>query len=135
MGEHLALASLVASGYAVRLKGQDTARGTFTHRHGCLHEQDRESWNGGAYITLQNVADHQARFEVIDSVLSEEAVLAFEYGYSTADPKTLVVWEAQFGEFANGAQVVIDQFSSSGEVKWGRVSGLTMLLPNGYEGN
>ena len=134
MGEHLGLASLVASGYAVRLTGQDTGRGTFTHRHSVLHDQNRERWNDGTYIPLQNVADNQAKFEVIDSVLSEEAVLGFEYGYSTAEPNTLVAWEAQFGDFANGAQVVIDQFISSGEVKWGRVSGLTMLLPHGYEG-
>jgi len=134
MGEHLAYASLVASGYAVRLTGQDSGRGTFSHRHSVLHDQNRERWNDGTYIPLQNVAPNQATFTVIDSVLSEEAVLGFEYGYSTADPSTLVAWEGQFGDFVNGAQVVIDQFISSGEVKWGRVSGLTMLLPHGYEG-
>jgi 2-oxoglutarate dehydrogenase E1 component len=134
MGEHLAFASLVASGYAVRLTGQDSGRGTFTHRHAVLHDQNRERWNDGTYVPLQNVAEGQAKFSVIDSVLSEEAVLGFEYGYSTAEPNTFVAWEAQFGDFVNGAQVVIDQFISSGEVKWGRVSGLTMLLPHGYEG-
>ncbi|SDO58587.1 2-oxoglutarate dehydrogenase E1 component [Ralstonia sp. 25mfcol4.1] len=134
MGEHLAFASLVASGYPVRITGQDAGRGTFTHRHAVLHDQGRERWDAGSYVPLQNVSDNQAPFTVIDSVLSEEAVLGFEYGYSTAEPNALVIWEAQFGDFVNGAQVVIDQFISSGEVKWGRASGLTMMLPHGYEG-
>ncbi|MGX0937133.1 2-oxoglutarate dehydrogenase E1 component [Cupriavidus metallidurans] len=134
MGEHLAFASLVASGYPVRITGQDAGRGTFTHRHAVLHDQARERWDAGSYVPLQNVSENQAPFTVIDSVLSEEAVLGFEYGYSTAEPNALVIWEAQFGDFVNGAQVVIDQFISSGEVKWGRASGLTMMLPHGYEG-
>ena len=134
MGEHLAFATLVASGYAVRITGQDSGRGTFTHRHAVLHDQNRERWDDGTYIPLQHVVEGQAPFTVIDSVLSEEAVLGFEYGYSCADPKTLTIWEAQFGDFVNGAQVVIDQFIVSGEAKWGRQSGLTMMLPHGYEG-
>jgi 2-oxoglutarate dehydrogenase E1 component len=134
MGEHLAFASLVAAGFPVRLSGQDSGRGTFSHRHSVLHDQNREKWDQGAYIPLQFVSENQGPFIVIDSVLSEEAVLAFEYGYASADPNTLVIWEAQFGDFANGAQVVIDQFISSGETKWGRACGLTMMLPHGYEG-
>ncbi|HEY2976983.1 MAG TPA: 2-oxoglutarate dehydrogenase E1 component, partial [Burkholderiaceae bacterium] len=134
MGEHLAFASLVASGYPVRLSGEDCGRGTFTHRHAVLHDQNREKWDIGTYVPLENVAENQAPFVVIDSILSEEAVLGFEYGYSSADPNTLVIWEAQFGDFVNGAQVVIDQFIASGEVKWGRVNGITLMLPHGYEG-
>ena len=123
MGEHLAFASLVASGYPVRITGQDSGRGTFTHRHAVLHDQNREKWDEGIYIPLQHMSDKQAPFTVIDSVLSEEAVLGFEYGYASAEPNALVIWEAQFGDFVNGAQVVIDQFMSSGEVKWGRRPG------------
>ncbi|MDP3245680.1 MAG: 2-oxoglutarate dehydrogenase E1 component [Polaromonas sp.] len=134
MGEHLAYASLVASGYAVRLSGEDCGRGTFTHRHAVLHDQNREKWDTGTYVPLEHVADNQAPFVVIDSLLSEEAVLGFEYGYASAEPNTLVIWEAQFGDFVNGAQVVIDQFIASGEVKWGRANGLTLMLPHGYEG-
>lgn len=134
MGEHMAFASLVASGYPVRLSGEDSGRGTFTHRHAVIHDQNREKWDTGTYVPLQNVAENQAPFVVIDSILSEEAVLAFEYGYASNDPNTLVIWEAQFGDFANGAQVVIDQFIASGEVKWGRINGLTLMLPHGYEG-
>ncbi len=134
MGEHMAFASLVASGYPVRLSGEDCGRGTFTHRHAVIHDQNREKWDVGTYVPLQNVADNQAPFVVIDSILSEEAVLGFEYGYASNDPNTLVIWEAQFGDFANGAQVVIDQFIASGEVKWGRVNGITLMLPHGYEG-
>jgi 2-oxoglutarate dehydrogenase E1 component len=134
MGETLAYASLVASGYAVRLSGEDCGRGTFVHRHAVLHDQNREKWDTGTYVPLQNVAEGQAPFTVIDSILSEEAVLGFEYGYASAEPNTMVIWEAQFGDFVNGAQVVIDQFIASGEVKWGRVNGLTLMLPHGYEG-
>jgi 2-oxoglutarate dehydrogenase E1 component len=134
MAEHLSFASLVAGGYPVRITGQDSGRGTFSHRHSVLHDQNREKWDVGTYVPLQNVSDKQAPFTVIDSVLSEEAVLGFEYGFSSAEPNALVVWEAQFGDFVNGAQVVIDQFIASGEVKWGRQSGLVLMLPHGYEG-
>jgi 2-oxoglutarate dehydrogenase E1 component len=134
MGEHLAYASLVSSGYSVRLSGQDCGRGTFTHRHAVLHDQKRQRTDVGTYVPLEHIAPGQAPFTVIDSVLSEEAVLGFEYGYSAAEPNALVIWEAQFGDFANGAQVVIDQFIASGEVKWGRQCGLTLFLPHGHEG-
>ena len=134
MGEHLAFATLVANGYAIRITGQDSGRGTFTHRHAVLHDQKRERWDDGTYVPLQNVSESQAPFTVIDSVLSEAAVLGFEYGYATAEPNVLTIWEAQFGDFANGAQVVIDQFITSGESKWGRQCGLTLMLPHGYEG-
>jgi 2-oxoglutarate dehydrogenase E1 component len=134
MGEHMAFASLVASGYPIRLSGEDSGRGTFTHRHAVIHDQNREKWDIGTYVPLENVAEGQANFTVIDSILSEEAVLGFEYGYAAAEPNTLTIWEAQFGDFVNGAQVVIDQFIASGEVKWGRANGLVLMLPHGYEG-
>ena len=134
MGEHMAFASLVASGYPIRLSGEDSGRGTFTHRHAVIHDQNREKWDTGTYVPLEHVADGQANFTVIDSILSEEAVLGFEYGYAAAEPNTLTIWEAQFGDFVNGAQVVIDQFIASGEVKWGRANGLVLMLPHGYEG-
>ena len=134
MGETLAYATLLEQGYGVRLSGQDSGRGTFSHRHAVLHDQNRERWDAGSWVPLQHVKEGQPDFEIIDSVLSEEAVLGFEYGYATSEPSRLVIWEAQFGDFANGAQVVIDQFIAAGEVKWGRVCGLTLLLPHGYEG-
>ncbi len=134
MAENLAYASLLDKGVNVRLTGQDARRGTFFHRHAVWHDQNRKLRTEGVYVPLEHLHERQGNFTVIDSLLSEEAVLAYEYGYATAEPDTLVLWEAQFGDFANGAQVVIDQFISSGEAKWGRLCGLVMLLPHGYEG-
>ena len=128
--ETLAYATLVEDGFGVRLTGQDSGRGTFFHRHAVLHDQNTDA----TWIPLQHLAAAQPRVQVIDSVLSEEAVMGFEYGYATTEPNSLVVWEAQYGDFANGAQVIIDQFISSGEAKWERFCGLVLFLPHGYEG-
>ena len=134
MAETLAYASLLTKGYGVRISGEDSGRGTFSHRHAVLHDQNREKWDDGTYVPLRHMGEGMGEFLVIDSILNEEAVMAFEYGFACSAPDKLTIWEAQFGDFANGAQVTIDQFLSSGETKWGRLCGLTTILPHGYDG-
>ncbi|WP_038327549.1 2-oxoglutarate dehydrogenase E1 component [Kingella kingae] len=134
MAETVAYASMVTNGTGVRISGEDSGRGTFSHRHAVLHDTNRATSDTGIYTPLEHMADNQADFVVIDSILNEEAVMAYEYGYACSAPDKLVIWEAQFGDFANGAQVAIDQFISSGETKWGRLCGLTTILPHGYDG-
>ena len=134
MAENLAYASLVQAGHGIRLTGQDSGRGTFFHRHAVIRDQVAADQNERIYVPLCHIDPQQADFVVIDSMLSEEAVLGFEYGYATTQPNELVIWEAQFGDFVNGAQVVVDQFIAAGEAKWGRLCGLVMMLPHGYEG-
>ena len=130
LGEALALGTLLVEGHHVRLSGQDTERGTFSHRHAVLHDAN----DGRTWVPLEHLGAAQGRCEIFDTPLAETAPVGFEYGYSTADPGTLVVWEAQFGDFVNVAQVYVDQFLASAESKWRRMSGLTLLLPHGYEG-
>ena len=134
MAEALAFASLLMEGRHIRITGQDCGRGTFFHRHAVWHDQNRKTRAAGVWLPLQHLSEDQGHFLVVNSLLSETAVLGFEFGYASSSPEDLVIWEAQFGDFANGAQVIIDQFITSAEAKWGRLNGLTLFLPHGYEG-
>jgi 2-oxoglutarate dehydrogenase E1 component len=134
LAENLAYASLLENGFGVRVSGMDSGRGTFWHRQAIWYDQNKDQVERKSYVPLRNLSPEQPKFTVIDSLLSEEAVLGFEYGYSITEPHQLVVWEAQYGDFVNGAQVIIDQFITTGETKWGYLSGLVIMLPHGYEG-